>query len=296
MIDFLSVGIGKIRYFGNPFQVPIKSKDELIAKIIENNNHRDCFVSLCEVDKDGNIFSLFFLVDLDSKDGNQDLVNSDAAKILNWCEKNNVTYICDESGHKGIHVLMELNQTHRYHNNHFKDFYYYLLNELKLKTIDSCCCEVRRLCRIPETIHPISKKLCCTLLKYEGEPLNLFDFIENVKYKNNEFEYEVKDYSCSTGESKFIFPFDTDFKMPCIFEELKQGETSHKSRWMWVKLMQFKGYSFKEIFDLAKKFNWNDFSSDITSYQISYTLSNNYTIKCSKDICKNECKLRKNLK
>lgn len=294
MIDFLSIGIGKTRNFGNPFQVSVKSKDELISKITQYNGNRDCFVSICEYDSFQNVYPLWFLVDLDSKDGNQDLVNSDAAKILNWCEENDITYICDESGHKGIHILIELNQDHRWYNNHFREFYFYLLNKLDLQTIDSCCCEVRRLCRIPETIHTISGKLCCTLLKYEGDPLNLFDYIDNVEYKTNGCEYEVKDYCYSMGESHFVFPFDVGYA-PCIFDEVKNADVEHYVRWRFVKLLQYQGYSFKEIFDECKKCGWSDFSPGITSYQIQYTMSHNYVLKCTREICTNKCVLRKNM-
>lgn len=288
MLDFLTCRLDRHRNFGIPNQFPTKSRGEIIQNIEKYNNQKDCFISLCEYDNYGNIFPLFFLCDLDSHDENQDLVNSDTAKILNWCEKNNITYICDESGHKGIHVLMELNQKHKYYNNHFRAFYYYLLNELDLKTIDSCCCETRRLCRVSETIHPISGKLCCTLLKKEANPLNLFDYIENIEYKNNDSEYECKGYTCSIGESKFIFPFNTDFKMPCIFKAINKADVNHVIRWFWVKILQRKGYSSKEIYDEAKGMGWDDFDEGKTSYQIEYTMQNSYTLRCRKKIDEND--------
>ena len=295
MLDFLTCRIDRQRNFGIPNQFPCKSRNEIIDNLCKYNNQKDCFISICEYDNYGNIFPLFFLVDLDSKDGNQDLVNNDTAKILTWCEEHNIAYICDESGHKGIHVLMELDQNHRWYNNHFRAFYYFLLNELDLKTIDSCCCEVRRLCRIPETIHPISGNLCCTLLTHEGNQLNLFDYIENIEYKNSESDYEVKDYKCSIGESKFIFPFDVGYA-PCIFDEVKNVDVEHYVRWRFVKLLQYQGYSAKEIFEECRKCGWSDFKPSYTERQIFFTLPRSYTLRCNKQICIDRCPFRKNIK
>lgn len=291
MLDFLTCRIDRHRNLGIPNQFPVKNKNEIIENIQKYNNQKDVFLSICEYDDYGNIFPLFFFIDLDSHDDNQDLVNEDASKILNWVEENNLTFILDESGHKGLHFLLELNQDFKYYNNHFRAFYYYLLNLLDLKTIDSSCCEVRRLCRVPETIHPISGKLCCTLLKYEGDSFNLFDYIED-----NSSKYEVKDYSCSIGESKFIFPFDCGFA-PCIFDEVKKSDVEHYVRWRFVKLLQYQGYSAKEIFDECKTCDWNDFVPSFTEYQIFYTMRNSYNLRCNKQICiGSKCPLRKNIK
>ena len=296
MLDFLTCRLDRHRNFGYPNQYAVRNRNEIVESIEKYNNWKSCFLSICEIDNSNNVYPLWFFIDLDSHDENQDLVNSDTAKILNWCEENSITYICDESGHKGIHVLMELNQEFRYHNNHFRAFYYYLLNELDLKTIDSCCCETRRLCRVPETIHPISGKLCCTLFKKEANPLNLFDFIDNVEFKNNESEYECKDYSCSLGESKFIFPFDAGYA-PCIFDEVKNADVEHYVRWRFVKLLQYQGYSAKEIFEECKKCGWSDFEPLYTESQILFTLPRSYTLRCNKQICIDErCPLRKNIK
>lgn len=296
MIDFLTCRIDRHRNYGIPNQFPVKNREEIIQNIQKYNNQKDCFISICEYDTSQNVFPLWFLCDLDSKNDNQDLVNDDTSKILNWCEEHNITYICDESGHKGIHVLMELDQNYRWYNNHFRDFYFYLLQTLDLKTIDSCCCEVRRLCRIPETIHPISGKLCCTLLKREGNSLNLFDYIENVEYKNDDGEYKSRDYSCSVGESAFIFPFDVGYS-PCIFDEVKNADVEHYVRWRFVKLLQYQGYSAKEIFDECKKCGWEDFSPQLTKSQIFFTLPRAYTLRCNKQICiGDKCPLRKHHK
>lgn len=307
MIDFLSVGINRFRKFGFPFQFKIYSRDEITNAIQKYNGIADCFLSISEHQEiDGLIrtFPLFYLMDFDLTNSYSLLdIETEVAVALNWLEDNNLNYQLDFSG-RGYHILIELSQRKRIHNIHFRNFYYYITNHLDLKTLDPMCSEIMRIKRIPETVNLKSNKLCTTLLKHEGDPLDIFDFIENVKYKNNEFEYEVKDYSCSTGESKFIFPFNTDFKMPCIFEAINKADVNHVIRWFWVKILQRKGYSFKEILDEAKQMGWDDFDEAKTSYQIDYTMQHSYTIRCRKKknnddkygICVDDCPFRKNIK
>lgn len=296
MLDFLTCRLDRYRSFGIPNQFPVKNRDEIINNIQRYNNQKDVFLSICEYDAFGNIFPLWFFIDLDSIDRNQDLVNEDASKILNWIEKNDLTFMMDESGHKGLHFLLELNPDYRYYNNQFRAFYFFLLNNLDLKTIDSTCCETKRLCRVPETINMKSGKLCCTLIEQEGKSLNIFDYIDNDDDEFDKCDYEVKNYSYSRGESKLVFPFDVMFA-PCIFDEVRNVEVEHYIRWRFVKLLQFQGYSVKEIFDECKSCGWGDFSPSLTESQIQFTLPRSYTLKCNKQICLNDsCPLRKHAK
>ena len=299
MIDFLSVGFNRFRKFGYPLQFKIYSRDEITNAIQKYNGIADCFLSISEHQEINGLirtFPLFYLMDFDLTNSYSLLdIETEVAVALNWLEDNNLNYQLDFSG-RGYHILIELSQRKRIHNIHFRNFYYYIINHLDLKTLDPMCSEIMRIKRIPETVNLKSNKLCTTLLKHEGDPLDIFDFIENVKYKNNEFEYEVKDYSCSTGESKFVFPFDTGYA-PCIFDEVKNAHVEHFVRWRFVKLLQYQGYSAKEIFDECKKCGWEDFEPSYTERQILFTLPRSYTLRCNKQICiDDKCPLRKHLK
>ena len=307
MIDFLSVGIGRFRKFGFPFQFKTSSRREIENAIQKYNGIADCYLSISEHQEiDGYVytFPLFYLMDFDvTTSSNLSDVENEVAISLNWLEDNNLNYQLDFSG-RGYHILIELSQKEKISNMDFRNFYQYIINRLNLKTLDPMCSEIMRIKRLPETINMKSGKLCCTLLRHNGGVLNLFTYIEDTEYKNNESYYEVKDYECSTGESKFIFPFDTNFKMPCIYDAINKADVNHVVRWFWVLLQQRKGKSFKEIFEETKLMGWEDWNAEKTSYQISYTMQNNYLLRCRSrrdeddkyGICTDECPLRKNIK
>jgi len=285
MRDFLSFTKYRYRYFGNPNQFKVRNKDELIEAIENNNGYRDCFLSIAEFDDAGNTFPIWFFIDLDGEDK---LVNEDAAKVLNFLEEEQLNYTCDISGFKGIHILIELDPFISVSNRAFKRFGRYLQSKLKLKTIDTHCFDIRRLKRIPGTVNPKSGKLCLTFLKQEGKLLNIYDYLSSDK--------EDVDGCIINNLSKDVvrFPFNiSSFNPPCIFKRVKQAEVDHKIRWMYVKILQERGLNFNEIYNACKSCGWSDFDSCITAYQIKYTMERNYLIRCKEDICLPSCPLRK---
>ena len=289
MRNFLSFSKYRYRYFGNPNQFKVKSEDELIEAIENNNGYKDCFLSIAEFDDAGNIFPIWFFIDLD---GDYDAVNDDAVKILNFLEEKDLNYTCDVSGYKGIHILIELDPFIFVNNRIFKKFGRFLQSELNLKTIDSHCFDIRRLKRIPGTVNPKSGKLCSTFLKREGKYLNIYDYLPL-----NDEEYIDSCLTNTTSKDIVRFPFNcSSFDPPCIFKQVKKPEVDHKIRWMYVKILQERGLNFSEIYNACKSCGWSDFDSQITAYQIKYTMERNYLIRCKRDICLSSCPLRKRIK
>ena len=288
MIPFLSVGIGRFRRFGTPIQFKVSNRKEIFKAIERYNGIRDCFISISEYQQVKNreiTIPLFFPCDLDGAPGEQDLVNEDAAKILSWCRDNRISYQLNESGRKGLHVLIPLNLSTIATSVHFKRFYQFLKTTLELKTIDPVCAETKRLIRIPNTWNVKAGRMCTPLEEFSKDDLVITDFV-SVKAKAVDFGLQYM-----PGIRKCPNPF-LSFH-PCIDKLICKDDVDHKVRWTWVKLCQYHGMSSKEIFNAASRMGWSDFDPEITKYQIEYTLRSDYRVDCDIDYCMKECPMRR---
>jgi len=295
MNDFLSVGLGRYRKFGMPFQFPVRNQREIFAAIEKHNGVNDCFISISEYQQIGNreiAFPLYFPCDLDAKDNNQNVVNEDATKIIRWCIDHQTSFLLHESGHKGLHVLIPLDLSIVLTSQHFKAFMEYLISELDLKTIDPVCAEIKRLIRIPNTINMKSGRFCTPLGTYEANDLDINQFIKN----------DLKLFECDFGSSinqigsqrRCFEPFFSFH--PCIDKLICNADVDHIVRVTWVKLCQLHGMSEEEIFNQASKMGWSDFDPAKTAYQIRYTMNQHFSICCKKEYCIDECPFRRYIK
>lgn len=289
MNDFLSVGIGKYRKFGIPYQFPVYNMREINEAVKEYNGMKNCFISISEYQQSGNqesVFPLYFPCDLDADENHQDNVNNDAAKIINWCYKNSISFLLHESGCKGLHVLIPLNTNIRHTTIHFKKFLQFLTKELNLKTIDAVCAETKRLIRIPNTMNMKSKRFCQELETYEANEMNINDFVD---IKSKSFEHKFDSSRNLNGNGTVICKEPFYSYHPCIDSLICNDDVDHIVRWTWVKLRQLHGLNEKEIFDEARKMGWSDFDAALTAYQIRYTMNKSLKIKCRKEYCIDEC-------
>lgn len=295
MNDFLSVYLGHYRKFGMPYQFPVRNQREIVAAIEKHNGVNDCFISISEYQQIDNreiVYPLYFPCDLDATDDNQKIVNEDATKIRSWCIEHQISFLLHESGHKGLHILMPLDLSIILTSQHFKAFLEYLISELDLKTIDPVCAEIKRLIRIPNTINMKSGRFCTSLEIYEANDLNINEFIRN----------DLKQFECNFGSSinqigtstKCMEPFFSFH--PGIDKLICNDDVDHIVRVTWVKLCQLHGMTEEEIFKEASNMGWSDFDPAKTTYQICYTMNQDFSISCKKEYCIEECPFRRHIK
>jgi hypothetical protein len=295
MNDFLSIGLGRYRKFGMPYQFPVRNQREIVAAIEKHNGINDCFISISEYQQIDNreiVFPLYFPCDLDAQDKNQKIVNEDATKITRWCFEHQISFLLHESGYKGLHILIPLDLSIVLTSQHFKAFLEYLISELNLKTIDPVCAETKRLIRIPNTINMKSGQLCTSLGIHEANDLDINDFIKN----------NLKPFECAFGSSinqigskvRCMEPFFSFH--PGIDKLICDADVAHVVRVTWVKLCQMHGMTEKEIFNRASMMGWSDFDPAKTAYQIRYTMNQMFSISCKMEYCIDECPFRRHIK
>jgi len=293
MIDFFHISANRYRFFGTPLQFRVFSEEDISNNIAIYNGKKDCFLSISEFESFGNAIlsiPMFLPMDFDIDKGhNKSDVLDDVNATISWLKSKHLSYMLHDSGSKGWHVLPVLFTTIPADNNQLRGFYNFIVNELDISTLDSVCFEVRRLMRIPQTINIKSGKMCTEIETYEGQKLDLF------RYTNI-----IKDTTCTyrSNTSNDIFKFPFPYISPCIDNKINQLDVSHDVRWVWVKLMQGRGYGADEIFDAASKMLWSDFNASYTRNQINYTMSKTVTISCdfikSLGLCDDKkCPLRK---
>lgn len=295
MNDFLSIGLGRYRKFGMPYQFPVRNQREIIAAIEKHNGIRDCFISISEYQQIDNreiVLPLYFPCDLDAKDDNQKIVNEDATKITRWCNEHHISFLLHESGYKGLHILIPLDLSIVLTSQHFKAFLEYLISELDLKTIDPVCAETKRLIRIPNTINMKSGQLCTSLGIYEANDLDINEFIKNT---SKPFEYTFGSSMNQIGSKvKCMEPFFSFH--PGIDKLIRDADVDHIVRVTWVKLCQMHGMTEEEIFERASMMGWSDFDPAKTIYQIRYTMNQIFSISCKKEYCIDECPFRRHVR
>ena len=267
---------GTYRMFGNPYQIPVYSMNELSDLIELNNGVNDCFLSI-SIFKDEQIIPLFFPIDLDGSKA-----ETDAKKILKFLEDYDLNYYFISSGYKGYHFQVPLSGRHSKID--FMNFAQYLRKTLKLKSIDMRVSQdPRRLMRIPGTMNMKNNSIC-HIIEIFKDGVDLI-----VPYITNKFESENDiDFSFDVSNSNdLLHPY------PCIEKLIKLHEPPHIIRLGYVVMMKNQGYSPEQIFNILETLDWNDWNPNYTWYQIRHILSKGYGINCSilKDYCLGEeCK------
>jgi DNA primase catalytic subunit len=265
--------------FGNPIQVPVYNSKELSYKIDVNNGCNDCYLSICCFSEKG-INPLFFPIDLDG-----DHAKEDAKKILEFLNDYDLNYYFIFSGSKGYHFQIPLIGFNRKPS--FVAFTQYLRKTLKLKSIDvRVSQDTRRLMRIPGTINTKSGNLCYVIEEYhEGVHLAIDCFVD-IPFSEDPIRHtEVSRFNMRDS-------INVTHSYPCVERLIRLEEPPHIIRLAFVVLRANAGFSASEIFEELKSFNWRDFNSRFTSYQIGHIVSRGYGISCSmlKDYClKEEC-------
>lgn len=282
------------REVGNPKRRNIYNVYQFEKFIVENNGIRDCFVSIYP--KSGVVDKIFF--DLDGKDSLRY-----AKKLFGYLQGNGYSTVIIASGKKGYHIHLLL-----------KPSSYFNAKEILTKVTHSILFsafgkdkkawahidphiigDVRRLCRIPNTLRPPENRNWCVPLpsdrfldmdevevaNYIKKP-HFSDYVPNgTRPKLTDFPMEEEDddfiYEAFKTESKSYSPeflkrhneFLANILRPCLYNRIITEHPSHAVRVATtVDLLKVANLTVDQIVEIYSKLGWEDWDERITRQQI----------------------------
>ena len=277
----------------------VHNLSEWIAEIDKLNGYDDVFTSVYPLD--GTIDKIFFDID-DKYDIEKAFVV--AADLYKYLMSNKFTAIPIATGKKGfqIHVLLEprsySNLDIRKKKLLLANAAYYILEEAGIiengaipPQIDTHVIgDIRRLCRVPNTLRPPENKSYCVFLPPDFYLYNVDEVVELTKQTSSEYNYKIQNlptlydfpHVLSEERKREFIKIDEArsrapenikeylkrLLRPCLFEEIIKPEPLHHARVATTIDLLYLGYSPSEIADIYSKLGWVDFDYDKTFYQI----------------------------
>jgi len=281
------------REVANPVRKRIRNIRQFLQFISDNNGVRDCYVSVYSADLI--LDKVFF--DLD---GSNALCDAKRMYVV-FTEKLGIPVIPVASGKKGIH-LYPLFKPKRYDapKTVLRNAQLYLLTEAFGKgvhpevTVDPHTIgDVRRICRIPNTLRPPENRSWCTYLPApDFLDWDDHDLREHIKHPHT-YKYDLNRKLVAMDELPQLDPSETfQFKQnggeikteavdevgnedeflkrvlrPCLYRNIIRRNPPHEVRVATtVDLLTF--LPPEKIFKIYEKLGWDDWDPDITRYQI----------------------------
>jgi len=223
---------------------------------------------------------------LDSENLNDAFIDTDI--LMDRLHKKNIPCMVVFSGKKGFHVYALLKQVKLE-----RDIAGYYLANLQrsfskdLKSIDSHIIgDVRRMFRIPNTLN---NGRYCTPLPFEFQKMSIAEILDYSKtqHKIYFFPGELRTIQELGGDLKVPQKNNNDtFKdeikvgsipsmeileeliRPCVFAAIKKPNPCDMVRLNFVSEMMFLNFSPKQIFEIIKQLNWDNFNERTTQYHI----------------------------
>lgn len=224
--------------------------------------------------------------DMDSKDLNEVFAEVDI--LCSRLHDRNMPYGVIFSGKKGFHIWSLLKPVKLQ-----RDVAGYYLGNLHrslingLKTIDMHLIgNVSAMIRVPNTLNG---KIYCTPLPFEFRKMNIQEILDysRTQHTLNFFPGELKTIEELSGDFKFQKRDNTeefkdeikvgsipsieileDLIRPCVVKEIQKSNPCTTARLDFVSEMMFLSFSPKQILEVIKKLNWNNFDERMTQYQI----------------------------
>lgn len=285
------------REVGNPKRRLAYNLYEFNNFIFENDGVAECFTGVYGLDR--NIDKIFF-----DFDGDESL--NEAIVIYRYLRDKGYYTIPVASGKKGIHLYILLRP--KQYGEQSKDLLYRAsisiiknaFNGGVGKTIDRHIIgDIKRLCRIPNTMRPPENRAWCTYLppnfdkvmspvkfaKHIKEPHSynydipnklpdLHDLIDkNVDMTFNRSYTERNGVTLQVGNgSEFL----KRLLRPCIYEVLVTIHPPHDIRVAATIDLINVGLSEESVINAYKTLGWEDFDEDYTAYQIKQISERNY--------------------
>lgn len=228
-----------------------------------------------------------FVFDLDGEDLNEVFAEVDI--LASRLHDRNISYLVIFSGKKGFHVygLLKSSKLPR-------DIAGYYLGNLQrnlidgLKTVDTHLVgNVSAMIRIPNTLN--DGRYCCPL-PFEFRKMSIEEILDYSKTQHS--------INFFPGELQTIQELASDFKVPqkneseefkdeikvgsipsmdileelirpCVIKEIQKSNPGSVARLDFVSEMMFAAFTPKQILEVIKNLNWDNFNERQTEYQIS---------------------------
>ena len=224
--------------------------------------------------------------DMDSKDLNEVFAEVDI--LCSRLHDRNMPYGVVFSGKKGFHIwsLLKPSKLPR-------DAAGYYLGNLHrslisgLKTIDTHLIgNVSAMIRVPNTLH--DGRYCCPL-PFEFRKMSITEILDYSKTQHslNFFPGKMRTIEELSGDFKFqkrenTEEFKDEIKVgsipsmeilgelirPCVIKEIQKSNPGSVARLDFVSEMLFINFSPKQILDVIRRLNWDDFDERQTEYQV----------------------------
>jgi len=277
------------REVANPMRMQIHTEQQFKNFIRQNNGIHDCFTSVYA--HDHTIDKLFF-----DFDGPEAYI--EAKKVYEFVTNQlHTPIIAIASGKKGIHLYVftkpvKINNPRSL----IRNAQLYILIEALGKEIHSADShiigDVRRICRIPNTLRPPENNSWCTFLPEDWTKMSELDILYHVKqthtYKFNfngqllnieklpKMEVNLSMHTpASNGQisvSGKEQPFLKAVLRPCLYKNIIMKNPRHDVRTATtIELLEF--LSSKTIFDIYLKLDWFDWNPELTKYHIDKCMS-----------------------
>lgn len=282
----------------------IDTTNKLTKYVMKHNGIEDCFVSTTTLD--GLITEIFF--DIDSPLGIEGAIE-DFKKLYKWLIDHPYNPVPVATGKKGFHIHVRL-KPKRYIDaleakQKLKNATMWILSEvfgyddrkvIKTTVIDPHIIgDIRRPCRIPNTLRPPENNSWCIYLPQHVEDLSVTDITRLTKAPQ-EWDGDLWEDSrlpaledfptapeglrviCDNGRDEIENIPDTGFTLrgnvmlknllrPCLYRHMIRDNPAHEVRVAaTADLLQF--FSPGDILNMYKTLNWIDFDADYVAYQI----------------------------
>jgi len=286
-IDLISEFYGGSRFFGawsSPQrygrQYQVETREEVLDYIHQYECIYNCGISTCTFIN--HIPHLLYLpFDFDSKDLKASW--DDAMKLYNFMVDSNYDVTIHYSGYRGFHVLVSVVPS-PYSKPQIRALQKFFKRVFNLETCDKQIFgDIRRLIRIPETLHcgKFTKEdgkweregeggFAYHIKSTEGELLDINDVIEENDI-DLDYTYILNEYE----GRKPIHPY------PCVEKYMNNEEPPQIIRYSYVAYLSKMGKSPEEIFYLLKEkhysegeYPWLDWDDEITMNQINHITGN----------------------
>ena len=269
-MDYTEEFLDGYRYFGTwsskakvGMQYKVYSHEDVIEKIQENDSLYNCGLSISTF-VHGMPKLLYMPFDFDST--NLEKSFDDAYKLFTFFKDSGYSCMLNFSGKKGFHVLVKT-VPKTYGKNQLKSIQVFMKRFLGLETCDEQVFkDIRRLIRIPGTLHMGSGNMCNNLLVHDGD--KLFDISEYAPPLENEYTPDdFKRYDSTNG--RIYHPY------PCVEERIFDKEPRQIIRFAWVIEQLKDNKTEEEMLEIPREF-WVDYNPDYTLYQIRHIAEGNY--------------------
>lgn len=283
------------REMGNPKRTLAWNENDFKSFVNANNGINDVFTSVYDVNL--NIDKIFF-----DFDGDKSLEES--IKIYNYLKEQNYNVIPVASGKKGIHLYLLLKNKN--YGLETKQLLYNATVSIVKKSFNGetgKCVDkrifgdIRRLCRVPNTLRPPKNLGFCTYLpddfvnftrndlerylkaphnieyKINGKFPTLNQLIDNKLDLSYEMTYEDKGRTITVGNGCKMLKL---VLRPCLYRYIEGIHPPHEVRVAsTIDLLQL-DLSVDCICDFYKQLGWEDFDESYTRYQIEHLRRSNY--------------------